>query len=113
VTVLSDGKRRFLLRVENDGNAIRSFRVTGGATGRGWRVTYLAGQAGTADITDAVTGNTYLVADLDPAEVAFFRLVIKRGPDTPTGATRAVVVRVRALGASVAKDAVRIVVTGS
>jgi hypothetical protein len=78
----------FIIRVQNDGTTTDSFKVKGPGSQTGFIVSYLAGAAGTTNITTAVGNGAYTLANLAPGQSRIFRLVVKVKAGVRIGALR-------------------------
>jgi hypothetical protein len=66
----------FDVKVQNDGTAPDSFKLTGPAGSTAFAVHYFAGLTGSSDITTAVKNGSYRVRNLAPGATRIIRLVV-------------------------------------
>jgi DNA-binding beta-propeller fold protein YncE len=94
----------FKIRIENDGSDPDPYTVTGGATGKGYSVSYYSG---TTNITSKVIGGTYKVT-LDPGASIVIKMTVKVGSNAVT--SRSLLVKTSADHETSKSDAVKAVV---
>jgi len=101
------GQAAFFVRVQNDGEVLNSFRVSGPRSNPTWTVRYLAGGR---DVTRAVTAGTHAVDDLAPGATRILRVVVRPTSRAHRGDRLDVTVRLSARTQPGVADTVRAVI---
>ncbi len=77
----------FDVKIVNGSSVVDSLTVKGPGAKSGFAARYLAGTAGTTDVTTAVVQGTYTLAKLGPGSSKVFRVVVTVKPGTAVGAS--------------------------
>ena len=101
----------FDIMVQNDGTAADSFTLQGNGNASGFSLKYYTGTSGGTDITTAVTGGTYTVANLAPGASQVIRAVVTVARGTASGAVNDCLVTAISAGDNSKRDAVKARVT--
>lgn len=79
----------FRIKIQNDGDAIDSFRVVGRGSKPGFTVRYFKGTAGDVDITSEVIAGTYVTDPLEPGasttNAKLIKMKVYVAEDAPSG----------------------------
>lgn len=94
----------YVFRVQNDGNSVDAFTLTGTAGGTGWTAAYAAGDI---DITGQVTGSGWSTGELARGAVVDVRLTVSALPLTPALASKSLALIATSQRAATGKDLAR------
>ncbi len=86
---------KYELKIQNDGLATDTFRVTGDPGGNGWLVRYYDALEGGLDITATVNGDGWVTPVLPPGAAVNFRMEVGIDPGVPTNSDWSVLVTVK------------------
>ncbi|MBI2300152.1 MAG: SBBP repeat-containing protein [Armatimonadetes bacterium] len=99
------------LRIQNDGNQVDSFRITGPAGSGNWTVRYIDVTGGNVDVTSAVTSTGFTIANLALAGSRDMRLEVTPSAAVADGTGFTVNCQSASLTNPAATDVVRAVTT--
>jgi hypothetical protein len=100
-----EGKSRtFVVRIENDGNVVDSFRISGSPNNGEFRVTY---KAGSTSINGPVKAGTYLISNLAPGAARLLTVRIKAKLASEPGDAKTVRVTATSTNDGTKRDAVK------
>jgi uncharacterized repeat protein (TIGR01451 family) len=108
VRVPNRGTATFVLRAQNDGNAVDDLSFLGQGTTTRYTVTY---RDGATNVTSQVLAGTFTVEDLPPGATHDLTVVVRAKQGTPLGAVVNRIVNVRSGAQPAVRDVVKLTVT--
>jgi hypothetical protein len=107
-TVASGAKATYVLKVQNDGTATDSFKVTGTGAATGWTITYYDAVSAGTNITAAITGTAgWTPAALAPGAVREFRVEVTPATTVAAATVKDVLVTATSTSNAIKKDTVK------
>jgi hypothetical protein len=97
----------FFVTGQNDGPAAEPMKVKGCGSSIGWGVKYLAGTAGSTDITTQVVAGTYSLGSLAPGGSKSLRVQILHKNGAQIGSFKSCLITVRSSTETTARDTVK------